>query len=126
MQQNDVNNRTDTIPNLKHSSIGILSLVFCVLSLVPTIVNMFTGGLITKLLEVLHIGFLNVIAFCWLVVFLLAALILSIIDLRKPNRLKSLSKASLIISSIIIGVFLLLLVILLFTTTGNTYTAPNP
>lgn len=105
-----IENNTNITKNLKYSTIGILSFVFCMLSLIPTALNIITGGLLNNVIKVLNI---DVIFAIWLFVFMFAALILAIIDLRKQNRLKGLTRAALIISTI----FLVLFLSVLFTLT---------
>lgn len=98
---------------LKYSTVGILSFVFCFLALAPIALNILTGGLFGNILKFLNI---NAVMGIWLIIFILAAFVLSILDVRKPNRLKGLSKAALIISSIFLALFLLMVLTLFFYT----------
>lgn len=102
----------------KHSNIGIISFVFCVFSLIPVVVNIFTGGLLTKLPSILKIEFLNFIFFGWVALFMLLALTLSIIDVRKPGRAKALPKIAMITSIAFFALFILVLATL-YTTPGT-------
>lgn len=120
MEMNE--NSSGTPKNLKYSTIGILSFVFCFLALTPIALNILTGGLFGNILKFLNI---NAVMGIWLIIFILAAFVLSIIDLRKPNRLKGLSKAALIISSIFVALFILITLTLYFVTLGPSINSPS-
>ncbi len=112
----------NSLKRLKYSTLGILSYAFSLFTFIPIILNLLSGGLLSRVFNSLHAAaFIGI----WNIVFPVTAFVLAIIDLRKPNRLKGLSKAALVISSIVIAVCILIIITLTFAAPEPPYSPPQ-
>ncbi len=106
----ELNSECNNILGIRHSKLGKAAFVIFVSIIVPYIIILtFRLGIIQ-----LSLGqrlFLSKVSTYWIIFVPILSLILSIADLKRPNRLRILPKVTVVLSSIIIGIGILFLLI---------------
>ncbi len=100
--------RTESNSKPKHTKLGISSFICCILALLLIILHVLSVGLIFEALP------FTLLFGAFAIIFTIAAFILSMIDLRKPNRLKGLPISALVISSLFIILYMVALFPILY------------
>ena len=110
-------NPLPTLSIKRISFISVLSFTFCMCSIVLMIFN-----IINSVISLVEVQNTTIILGIVLLLFVIASLVLGVIDVCSKDRKKMLSIISLVISGILFGIFIIILMILtLYTSSGPTY-----